>query len=147
SESSAAAQYKQPGFMYLGSYDRASQTEVHGMNFSSRPDAVRFYYKYYAYNNESAKVTVILEDAAHQEVGRGELRISADTQVFTEGRVPVVYSQLKKASFIRVEFLSADAEAPQTQAIQGSKGAVGAGYGDSRHIGSILTVDDVSLIY
>lgn len=147
SESSASAEYKQPGLMYLGSYDRGSQTEVHGMNFVSRPEAVRFFYKYYSYNAESAKVSVILEDAAHQEVGRGELRISADTQVFTEGRVPVVYSQLKKASFIRVEFRSTDAEAPQTQAVQGSKGAWNAGFGDSRHIGSILTVDDVSLIY
>lgn len=141
-----STEYKQPGLLYLGTYDRASQEEIHGISFNSRPEAVEFYYKYFSYNNESAKVTVVLEDENHQEVGRGELKIMDDTQVFTKGRVAVTYSQLRKAAFIRVEFLSTDAESPETKGVFGSAGLF-SGYGDSRHIGSILTVDDVSLIY
>ncbi|MGL5562277.1 MAG: DUF4493 domain-containing protein, partial [Tannerellaceae bacterium] len=47
SESSASAEYKQAGLLYIGTYDRASQAEVHGQPFSSRPSALEFYYKYY----------------------------------------------------------------------------------------------------
>ncbi|MGL5788069.1 MAG: hypothetical protein ACRCX4_14820, partial [Bacteroidales bacterium] len=144
--SGGSTEYKQRGLLYLGSYDRSTQEEVHGLAFNSRPEAVEFYYKYFSYNNELAKVTVILEDADHQEVGRGELKITGDMQIFTKGRVAVIYSQLRKAAFIRVEFLSTDAEAPETKGVFGSAGLF-SGYGDSRHIGSILTVDDVSLIY
>ena len=51
-----------------------------------------------------------------------------------------------------IVFLSTDASQPTTLAIQGGEGSgvlgpVGNGYGDSRHIGSVLTVDNVSLIY
>lgn len=144
--SGGSTEYKQPGLLYLGAYDRSTQEEVHGIGFNSRPEAVEFFYKYFSYNNESAKVTVILEDENHQEVGRGELKITEDTQVFTKGRVTVTYSQLRKASFIRLEFRSTDAESPETKGVFGSAGLF-SGYGDSRHIGSILTVDDVSLIY
>lgn len=146
SESSASAEYKQAGLLYIGTYDRASQVEVHGQPFSSRPSALEFYYKYYPLNEEQGKATIILEDESHQEIGRGELRVG-DTQSFTQAVVPVVYNVNKKAAFLRVEFISTDAKAPATIAVQGSKGAWNAGYGDSRHIGSILTIDDVKLIY
>ncbi|MGL5545967.1 MAG: PCMD domain-containing protein, partial [Tannerellaceae bacterium] len=146
SESSAAAEYKQAGLLYIGTFDRTSQAEVHGQPFSSRPSALEFYYKYYPLNEEQGKATIILEDESHQEIGRGELRVG-DTQSFTQAVVPVAYSVNKKAAFLRVEFVSTDATAPATVAVQGSKGAWNAGYGDSRHIGSILTIDDVKLIY
>ena len=145
-ESSASAQYKQAGLLYIGTYDRASQAEVHGQPFASRPSALEFYYKYYSLNEEQGKAIIILEDESHKEIGRGELRID-DTQSFTQAVVPVVYNVNKKAAFLRVEFISTDAVTPATIAVQGSKGAWNAGYGDSRHIGSILTIDDVKLIY
>ena len=45
-----------------------------------------------------------------------------------------------------VVFPSTDSSSPSTKAVQGSYSAL-AGYLDSRHIGSILTVDDIELIY
>jgi len=147
SASSASAEYKQPGLLYIGSYDRSSQQESHGAPFASRPRSLEFHYKFYSYNQESAKATVIVENAAHEEIGRGELSINASIDSYTKADVVINYSRASKASFIRVEFLSTDSETPQTKAIQGSKGAWNAGYGDSRHIGSILTVDDVTLTY
>ncbi|MGL4993866.1 MAG: DUF4493 domain-containing protein [Bacteroidales bacterium] len=147
SASSASAEYKQAGRVYIGSYDRASQSETHGAPFASRPISLEFYYKYYSLAQESAKATVIIENADHQEIGRGELSITASTDIYTKANVDINYSIASKASFIRVEFLSTDSDTPQTKAIQGSKGAFNAGYGDSRHIGSVLTIDDVTLTY
>lgn len=145
--SNASAEYKQPGLLYIGSYNRSSQQESHGAPFASRPRSLEFHYKFYSYNQESAKATVIVENAEREEIGRGELSINASIDSYTKADVVINYSRASKASFIRVEFLSTDSETPQTKAIQGSKGALNAGYGDSRHIGSILTVDDVTLTY
>lgn len=146
SESSATAEYKQAGLLYIGTYDRATQVEVHGQPFTSRPLALEFYYKYYPLGEEQGKATIILEDDSHQEIGRGELHIT-DMPTFSQANVPITYSLNKKAAFLRVEFVSTDADSPATIAVQGSKGAWNAGFGDSRHIGSILTIDDVKLIY
>ena len=62
------------------------------------------------------------------------------------GHFDIVYTVFAKAASLSLVFLSTDAEKPATEAVQGNVGAFG-GYGDSRHIGSILTVDDVSLVY
>lgn len=43
-------------------------------------------------------------------------------------------------------FLSSASDSPSTLAVVGNSGMF-SGYGDSRHIGNILTIDNVSLEY
>ncbi len=54
--------------------------------------------------------------------------------------------KLKKAAKIKIIFLSTSSQSPATKAVHGSLNDW-KGNGDSRHIGSILTIDDVSLVY
>lgn len=149
SQSSAqnSVDFRTAGSLFIGTFDRASQNETLGHLFGSRPSCIEFYYKFYSYNNESAKAYAVLYDEQKQEIGRGDLIISRGIDIYTKGIIDIEYTVKKRATYITIVFLSSNAESPETLAIQGNKGAWNAGYGDSRHIGSVLTVDDVKLIY
>lgn len=134
------------GCLFIGTYDLGSQKENFGHAFSSRPTKIHFQYRFYSYNNESAKAYAIIYDVDKGEIGQGELLISASTNTYTLGEILMDYSVLKKAAYITIVFLSSSSDSPGTKDVQGSNNAL-SGYGDSRHIGSILTVDDVELIY
>lgn len=140
-------EYRQAGYLYLGTFNRDTQEKNMTHTFTSRPDAIQFYYKFYSYNGETTKVYAKLYDVNRNLIGQGELRITQSIDTYTQGRVGISYEQKAKASYIELVFMSTDATSPGTKDIQGSKGAWKAGYGDSRHVGSILTVDDVKLIY
>lgn len=139
--------YRTSGALFIGTFNRGTQEETLGHAFDSRPSSVEFYYKFYSYNNESSKAYAVLYDNQKQEIGRGDLIISESTDTYTKGIINIDYAIKKKATYITIVFLSSNAESPATLAIQGSKKAFNAGYGDSRHIGSVLTVDDVKLVY
>lgn len=134
------------GMLYVGSYDGSTHKEVLGKSFYTRPTKVKFYYKFYSYNNETTKAYAELWSEDGSSIGYGELKIKTVSDEYAEGIIPVDYLVMKKAVKMTIVFLSTDAVQPATLDVQGSKNTV-AGYGDSRHIGSILTVDDVSLIY
>jgi hypothetical protein len=139
--------YRTAGMLYIGDYDLTNHKESLGKSFSTRPSGVKFYYKFYSYNNETTKAYAQLWDEDGSSIGYGELKIKTATDEYMEGVIPIDYTVMKKAAKMTVVFLSTDVSQPATLAIQGSLGPVGEGYGDSRHIGSVLTVDDVSLIY
>lgn len=139
-------EYRTAGCLFIGTYDLESQKENFGHAFSSRPTKIHFQYRFYSYNNESAKAYAIIYDVDKGEIGQGELLISASTNTYTLGEILMDYSVVKKAAYITIVFLSSSSDSPSTKEVQGSDGAF-QGYGDSRHIGSILTVDDVELIY
>lgn len=149
SQSSAqgGVNYRTTGMLYVGDYDLSSHKEILGKPFSTRPSGIKFYYKFYSYNNETTKAYAQLWDKDGTSIGYGELKIKTTTDQYTEGIIPVNYAVMKKAIKMTIVFLSTDVAQPATLAIQGNLGAVGNGYGDSRHIGSVLTVDDVKLIY
>lgn len=134
------------GSLFIGTYDRSSQTETHGHVFASRPAVVHFFYKFYSYNGEKAQAYAVLEDENKEVIGRGDLVISEATDSYKEGTITINYSKDKKAKYITIMFLSTNAVSPATLAIGGDRIAWW-GYDDSRHIGSVLTVDEVSLEY
>lgn len=140
-------EYKTHGSLYLGSYDQDTHSEKFGIIFPSRPLQVQFYYKYHSYNSESTAPYAEVIDADGNQIGYGLLRINATTKTFVKGIINIVYSNTTaKAASFRIVFLSTDASSPSVKSVQGGVGALG-GYADSRHIGSILTIDDVELIY
>ena len=140
--------YRQAGLLYIGTFDTQSKQPKYGHSFTSRPESVSFYYRFYSYNNETTKAYARLSDKDGNAIGYGELKIAKATDTYTQGTITIGYTNTTaKAASITIVFMSTDAESPATKDIQGSKGAVNAGYGDSRHIGSIFTVDDVTLNY
>ena len=140
------SEYRTAGMLYIGDYDLANHKEVLGKPFYTRPSKVKFYYKFFSYNGETTKAYAQFWDAEGTSVGYGELNILQTTDRYTEGIIPITYTVMKRAVKMTIVFLSTDASSPSTKDIQGDAGAFG-GYGDSRHIGSVLTVDEVSLIY
>lgn len=154
SQSSAqkGVNYRTAGMLYIGDYDLVTHKVSLGKEFTTRPSGVKFYYKFYSYNDESTKAYAQLWAEDGTSIGYGELKIREATNKYEEGFIPINYTILGKATKMTIVFLSTDAASPATLAIQGEQGATTwngqtGGYGDSRHIGSILTVDDVSLIY
>lgn len=139
---------KTAGSLFIGTF--AENVEQYGRTFSSRPTEVRFWYKYYSYNDEFTKPYVSVEDKNGNEIGKmeEELIISNSVNEFTEGIIKISYigHETEKAAKIKIIFLSTSSQSPATKAVHGSLNDW-KGNGDSRHIGSILTIDDVSLVY
>lgn len=142
SESSTPS-YKTAGTLYIGTYGEPIN---YGKTFTSRPSGVTFWYKYYSYNNETTTPYVKIYGDNQEVIGGGSLLINTSNYEFKQGYIPIDYSLAKKAKSITIVFSSTDSENPETKAVQGGESTL-SGYLDSRHIGSILTVDDVKLIY
>lgn len=132
------------GQLYIGSYGNRIK---YGKSFLSRPTSVVFYYKYYSYNNETTAPFVSLYDENGNIIGEGNLKISSSVNSYTRGEIRIKYTKENvKAKKIVISFMSTDSDSPSTKAVKGGSSAL-SGYLDSRHVGSILTVDDVQLIY
>lgn len=138
-------EFRTAGCLFIGSYDVNTGMNL-GHSFSSRPSSFRFAYKYNPYNSESAKATIIVY-SQNGEIGRGNKIINKADVDFDTLTIPVDYTKpLEVAVKITIIFMSSAVDKPQTVDIQGKENGWW-GYSDSRHIGSILTVDDVELIY
>lgn len=141
-------QTRSAGCLFIGTYDINSGMNL-GHSFNSRPSGFTFAYKFYPYASETAKAYIKVYNG-DSEIGSGEFLITQAAATFVNpdgNNVKVEYNNLtKSATKIAIAFVSSISESPQTLAIGGSEIAWW-GYGDSRHIGSILTVDDVKLIY
>lgn len=139
----ATAKNKTAGTLYIGTYGEPIN---YGKSFASRPLGVKFWYKYYSYNNETTTPYVEVYGDNQEVIGSGSLLINASNYEFKSGYIPIDYPVAKKAKSITIVFSSTDSKNPETKAVQGDAGDF-FGNLDSRHIGSILTVDDVELIY
>lgn len=138
-------QRRTAGALFIGTSNEDSET--FGKAFKSRPTSVSFYYKYYSYNGERTAPYAKVFDNAGEEIGYGEYLIDSSIGSFTQGRINISYTvPTKKAASITVVFLSTSSDSPGIKQVKGDNGLV-SGYGDSRHIGSILTIDDVDFEY
>lgn len=131
------------GALYIGIYGDPIN---YGKQFSSRPSNVRFWYKYYSYNSESTTPYVNIFDENNEIIGTGSISITSSVYTYSNADIELTYTSNKKAHSITIVFLSTDSKNPSTMTVQGESGDF-SGNLDSRHIGSILTVDDVELIY
>lgn len=139
----ATAKNKTAGTLYIGTYGEPIN---YGKTFTSRPSGIKFWYKYYSYNNETTTPYVKVYGDNHELIGEGSILIDSSNNTFKEEYISIDYYSSKKAKEMTIVFSSTDSENPATEAVQGNEGPM-SGFLDSRHIGSILTVDDIELIY
>ena len=136
--------------LFIGEYDKINNTELFGKEFHSRPDAFEFYYKFAPVKNESFKAYIVVENRegdSRTELGRGEILSNVEVKEFSKQTVKVTYSNITKIpTHMYIVFMSSSADSPSVNSVTGSMGAF-SGYADSRYVGSVLTVDDVNLIY
>ena len=115
-----------------------------GRPFASRPTRMSFWYKYSPYDSDSFKayVSVKSEDTV---IGEGTLTSSSSVSSWTQVYVDINYTVTdQKADTVYVEFVCGSG-ADKWQ--YGMDIIYGGGLSANVHGGSILTVDDVELIY
>ncbi len=140
------------GSLFIGSYQWTGDKEIitAGKTFTSRPSKMTFWYKYIPKNSDAFKVYVELKNGT-ETVATGEFvptRLSAES-AWEEATVDVVYvDQPKEATSIYVQFLSTDKNSFTADDFDKNKAITFPVMGGwNAHIGSILYIDDISLIY
>ncbi|MCM1522208.1 MAG: DUF4493 domain-containing protein [Muribaculaceae bacterium] len=140
------------GMLFIGNHTASSETSEtieYGKPFTSRPSGFSFKYKFAPINTESFKAYIVVEnrDNGVVELGRGELLSGDAKSDFTQAMVNVNYTnKTLKATHMYVVFLSSTSDSPAVKGVKGSDSML-AGFADSKRIGSVLTVDDIELIY
>ena len=133
-----------PGEIWIGKADDSGNHSVDGHAFASRPSSVRFWYRYNPFNTENFIVRVVLKDAAGNEIARAEKLDGEEALEWTSCEIPIVYSNLTtRAASIYISFTSAGSGAGVNAAWQMEI----AGKQQTAHIGSVLRIDDVELVY
>ena len=136
------------GSLFIGSYNSGI---IQGHSFESRPSSLSFWYKYKPYNSDAFKVIVSLKDG-DTEIATGTYEPTAyseEDNAYKQATVDFNYTDDKaKATTICVQFLASN----KTE-LSGSDFAWGTTInyptiGDwTVHMGSVLKVDDIQLIY
>lgn len=139
------------GELYLGSYNSSTQAPAYGIQFASRPSAVKFQYKYSARNSADygyafvklldASGNVIAEKNINLQASASYAQVSFDlTSFYTRG--------CAKASSIQLGFKSSGH--PEVTSQNNDKWLTRPKFGnhsDGRFTGSSLYIDDIELTY
>lgn len=140
------------GNLFIGTYSWTDKTETvnRGHAFSVRPTAVTFWYNYLPKNQDEFKVYVELKNG-EEVIATGTYipdPLSSETG-WQEGHVDVEYvAHPKPATSICVQFLSTDKTSFSSSDFDKDKSMTFPVMGDWKvHIGSMLYIDDISLIF
>lgn len=138
------------GSLFIGKYSWNDETEsiTPGHAFSSRPSALKFYYNYVPKNTDTFKAYVELKNG-EEFVGSGTFTSLTSNEGWAEATVTIEYvDQPKEATSIYVQFLSTTKTSFSEGDFDKNKKITFPVMGDwNAHIGSMLYIDDLSLIY
>ena len=140
------------GKLFLGSYSYANGTETYneGIGFTSRPSALKGWYKYTNDGNDPAETGTVSVTLLNGEtvIGSGTANLSAATD-YTEFTVPVAYSVTnQKATSLRIMITSSN-HASYTQSTETAtiKTTVYNGQYEAASRGATLTIDNLTFTY
>lgn len=140
------------GKLFLGSYSYAggSETYTEGVGFSSRPSALKGWYKYTNDSSDPAETGVVTVTLLNGQtvIGTGSANLSAAAD-YTEFSVPVVYSVTnQKATSLRIMITSSNhASYTQSEETATIKTSVSNGQYESASRGATLTIDNLTFTY
>jgi hypothetical protein len=152
--SSKPCMNKTPGELYLGSFNSSTMAPDYGMEFTSRPKSLSFYYKYTPCNDDNLVVEIIVENRSNgtvTQLGSGSFTSGNAVNSYTLKTVDVNYTNTTlKATHLRVLFKSGTIgwtnekhtgesywlEVPSTWNLS-----------DGKYVASQLYIDDVTLGY
>ena len=130
--------------------------DTNGRAFTSRPTSMHFWYKYAPLKSDTWRAKLVLMDAAHEVIAEKELTASNSVSDWQEANVNLDFTDgtlYSKCAYIYVVFSStvnAGANMPweTKNSYQLWEGDKLVNKNDTRSfIGSILTIDDISLVY
>lgn len=136
------------GELYLGHYDSASKSAIYtGISHNSRPESMRFWYKYtYKNSTDYGTAEIQIKDASGNIIARASESLSA-TDTYTQVEMPLTYSMRAKAANIVVIFKSSGNPDCQTINTTNLSCPSFGNLSDGRFTGSELYIDDIELIY
>lgn len=156
---------KVPGMLFTGTFvaekkgtDATGDDSWHidkNAPFASRPTGVKFWYKYKPESSDSWTAHLELLDADNQTICQQDVTSSEAVNDWNEEAIALPYvnsNQYKKAAYIYLSFSSSDKSGDnmpyrkQTYKFYIDKGNKIVSFDDAV-VGSILTIDDVSLVY
>lgn len=156
---------KVPGMLFTGTFVAEKKgNDINGSDswhidknasFASRPTGIKFWYKYKPESSDSWTAHLELLDADNQTICQQDVTSSEAVNDWKEEAIVLPYvnsNQYKKAAHIYVSFSSSDKSGnnmpyrTQTYKFYIDKGAKTVDFSDAI-VGSILTIDDISLVY
>ena len=133
------------GELFIGTADDSGNHSSDGHDFGSRPDIMRFHFKYQPVNSETFYVRVELRSGS-DVIASAERNDVGLTSSWTPMDMPLVYAdEMQKATSIYIIFKSTTAEKPEV--IGNYNLVIRDGKSEKGNFGSILYVDDIELIY
>lgn len=141
------------GRLFIGSSAADGSVNM-GREFTSRPTALSFYYKYYPINKNQfiAEIVIQNRDNGIVDIGKGYLQSGTSVGSYTNAKVNVTYDPAYthlKATHMYIHFASRHydwREMGDVNIINGSDGWYQV-FRKHKYEGSRLLVDDISLIY
>lgn len=150
--SSSNPKYINKGLLYLGTsptdYSALDQQVVKGVDFASRPSALKFWYKYAKKNSaDYGGATIWVKDAAGNIIASGTADNLSEGS-YTQVTVPLTYAlDVQKAATIYVEFASSNHPNWDTRSKDWFSVPAFGNMSDGKFQGSQLFIDDIELIY
>lgn len=134
------------GEIFIGTADNAGNHAAEGYSFTSRPDLLRFHYKYSSKNSEKYTVTAWLKDADENIIAEAYAESGAASS-WTQAELTWQYYDTNvRPAAIYIAFRSASCDDADVYHDRNVTIEV-AGSNIKGHLGSVLKVDNVELIY
>jgi hypothetical protein len=151
SKAPSSIAYRAAGKLFLGSYSYSNGTETYneGVSFTSRPTALKGYYRYTLGPDSSEKGTVTVKLLNGSTViGTGTVNLSA-VSAYTEFTVPITYSNyFVKATSLQIMFASSQhASSSISTETSNIKTTDRAELYLQESYGAVLVIDNLSFTY
>lgn len=133
-----------PSELFLGSY---SNGKNYGIQFSSRPGKLDFYYKYYPYNNDKSDIYIQIKGKNGELLGSASLNEANTVDQFSKVSLEIKYDETYKD--IEPETLIIVFKSGFNTDVKdyGTGSKMGNNSAEPSHRGSELYIDDISLVY
>ena len=141
------------GELFLGKANESTGVHIaDGQPFTSRPDAMRFWYKYDTYSSDNFLVEVKLYDANNNVIATGSAKSGTEVSQWTSMNINLSYSSLTaKAAKAYVSFKASDFVSGHKCDAGGSHpevaGTTLSGDKQRLKLSTTLKIDDVEFIY
>lgn len=133
-----------PAELYLGTYDLANHKPVYGIEYASRPTAIKFWCKYVPKSTDLLIAQIIILDNEGMEIGGASIPTEeAGVTDWTEKTLSINYTDLKKAP-AKMYVLFKSGTITDTGVMDKPPLA---NLSDGESVGSKLYIDDISLVY
>ena len=133
-----------PAELYLGTYDLKNHQPVYGIEYASRPTAIRFWCKYIPKSTDLLIAEMVILDSEGVEIGSATIPTEeAGATEWVEKELLIEYTDLKKAP-AKMYILFKSGTITDT-GVMDKPGFTNLSDGES--VGSKLYIDDISLVY